>query len=331
VCRFPSEWERETIVQRYGGLTRDFRPADGDEAGTRKWQRFVDHAKAITFDGLPAEFLSADWRFHPREFIGHLRKCVWLSNEEFARCIPRKSLSGTINWAMALARSNIHARPYNLYIRKYCGDSRIRYAHNLAQSYVETGLLRTTTEDGSGKKMIYGPMYGRGYHQLTWAENYKKYGEFKMIPDKNGAYKDARITEISMHPKDSNGALVQWYPKYDPDIVSSTAHAGESSGFYWVSKKFRKTENMNRVCDLGLNGSAIGFNSWLVNGGGNGYINRQQFGKYLENILLDAPLLEGTQKFNYPSLTNELTKNFPPSQQVSQDQSEIVDYEIQIP
>lgn len=88
---------------------------------------------------------------------------------------------------------------------------------------------------------------------------------------------------------------------------------------------------MNRVCDLGLNGNAIGFNSWLVNGGGNGYINRQQFGKYLENILLDAPLLKGTQEFNYPSLTNELTKSFPPSQQVSQDQSEIVDYEIQIP
>ena len=90
VCRFPSEWAQETIAQRYEGLlTRYFTPADGDEAGARKWQRFAAHATAITFAGLPAEFLRADWRFHPREFIGHMRQCGWLSTNEI--CQPHTS------------------------------------------------------------------------------------------------------------------------------------------------------------------------------------------------------------------------------------------------
>ena len=74
ICRFPSEWDQSTIVARYSWLlTEDFKSTDDDATGAKKWERFVNHARAISFSNLPAEFLKADWRFHPREFVGVMR------------------------------------------------------------------------------------------------------------------------------------------------------------------------------------------------------------------------------------------------------------------
>jgi hypothetical protein len=74
ICKFPSEWDRTTIEARYGWLeTEDFKTADDDAAGAQKWDRFVKHARAVTFADLPKAFLDADWRFHPREFVGLMR------------------------------------------------------------------------------------------------------------------------------------------------------------------------------------------------------------------------------------------------------------------
>jgi hypothetical protein len=59
---------------------------------------------------------------------------------------------------------------------------------------------------------------------------------------------------------------------------------------------------MNRVCDRPFDPSSVGFNCWLINGGGNGYVNRQQFAQYLADILFDNPPQRGIVQFRYPPL-----------------------------
>jgi hypothetical protein len=292
----------------------------------------VNHAQAISFSNLPAEFLKADWRFHPREFVGVMRTCGWLSIEEFAQCIPRTSLSGSVSWNTAILRARTHSVPYNKFIRVFSSGAMQRYVQNIAQSLIETGLFRTLTEDGRGVGKSYGPFYGRGYHQLTWAGNFRDFGKFKNFPRNSAIYNDPRITSTSAHPIDSGDQPIIWSPRYDPSIVEMDAmQAASASGFYWVSKRFRATSNINRLCDESVSGNTVGFISWLVNGGGYGYANRQQFANYLTNILLDEPTVTGVKNLHYPSLSPTLTGRFPLRMGIPQDQTLSINYERQAP
>lgn len=332
ICKHPTEWDASDLEARYAKL----REPGGQLHAAKDWEDFSGHVKAMAFwshTGLERSV----WHFHPLQFIAHYRGCIWLSHQEFARCIPRSSRSGRVEWTTAIARAQIHATPYNKYIRKYCGSSRKRLAHNLAQSYIESGLLRTVEEDGRGNGHAYGPHYGRGYHQLTWAGNYRDYGTYKAIPNvpPGTVYSDNRITATSTHPVDGGGTQIRWHPRYDPRIITTDLdHAAESSGYFWVSKGFRGRKNMNRVCDLDFDTSSVGFNCWLINGGGNGYAHRQQFAKFLANVLLDAPLLSGSVRFQYPPLSPPgnptLCRTFPPSP-VAATLNETAHYESQTP
>jgi predicted chitinase len=276
------------------------------------------------------------WHFNAKHFIRHLRQCPWYSPSEMARCIPRRSLSGNVSWAMAAQRAATHGSALNLFFAKYLGAKRARHVHALAQIHIETGLLGVTVEGGKGAGKHYGPFYGRGYMQLTWAANYERYGAFRNLPEQqNPTYADARITASSVHAWSDGGAARRWAPRYDPAIVGTDmAHGAESAGQYWVSKSFRGTKNINRACDLGVSATAVSFISWLVNGGGNGHTNRQQFAEYLRNILLDAPLLSGSAILRHPSLAPPgnpaLCARFPPVN-TPYNQQLTVYYDRQIP
>jgi hypothetical protein len=114
-------------------------------------------------------------------------------------------------------------------------------------------------------------------------------------------------------------------------LISTNAFAaGDSGGFYWVSKTFRGTRNINRVCDLGSEARLVGFASWLVNGGSNGYRERQLYFAYAINEVLDAPRLVGTQAWNYPALGPALTSTFPPGTPPNGNSVQ-VNYDRQIP
>ena len=92
ICKFPSEWDRTTISQRYQWLNEmeyGFKDHPDD------WKRFENHLKAITFEKLPEAYLDAQWHFHPTEFIKLFRKCGWLSNKEFKQLLPMMVLRGT--------------------------------------------------------------------------------------------------------------------------------------------------------------------------------------------------------------------------------------------
>jgi hypothetical protein len=333
VCRAPSEWDASDLEARYGHLREPGQPLAEADA----WQKFVAHVQKMAFWAEAGLGDRSIWHFHPMQFVRHFRKCGWLSSNELARCIPRHSISApTLSWDTAISRARTHAPFLNIYFRKYKGESRERHAHALAQIYIETGLLRTVSEDGGGIGLAYGAFYGRGYNQLTWASNYETYGIYKGIASQVvPSYVDTRVTATSTHAKDQTGQLIQWAPRYDPQIVESDlGHAAEASGLYWVSKSFRGRKNMNRVCDIPFSPSSVGFNCWLINGGGNGYANRQQFAKFLADVLFDLPPQSGVVQFRYPPLNPPgnpaLCQSFPP-QEVAYTSTGTVNHEKQIP
>jgi hypothetical protein len=106
---------------------------------------------------------------------------------------------------------------------------------------------------------------------------------------------------------------MQWGPRYDPNVVEDELFAAaDSGGFFWLSKPFKRTSNINRVVDLGIAPNIVAFTCWLVNGGSNGYDERQEYARYLYNLLGDEPLLTGVETWNYPSLGSQITGSFPP-------------------
>jgi predicted chitinase len=348
ICKFPTEWDASTFDARWGWL-RTQTLENPTPLTAEAFDTLRAHVTALCFwqqanlrtgsEANAAAMPAAHWRFSPREFVRWFRRCGWLSERELAHCIPRTSVgnAGTNNvavtWALALQRAQTHGASVNVLFRKYLGAGRQRQTHALAQIYIETALLAVMTEFGQGQTYVYGPFYGRGLMQLTWAVNYAAYGRFKGLANQTGTatYVDPRITATSTHLWQDGGNNQQWAPRYDPQVVGTQSqHAAESGGFYWVSKTFRGTRNINRACDLGLGGNHVGFISWLVNGGGNGYRQRQQYARYVRNMLLDEVPLTGTAQWAYPPLGGNLTGTFPPGNPAST-ANVTVNYAPQVP
>jgi predicted chitinase len=270
------------------------------------------------------------WHWQPREFVRQFRNCVWLSVSELAQTLPRRR-PAIMNWASASQRASNNAQALNTLTRKYAGGSTLRLAHLLAQVFIETDLLNTFSEYSQGDGYPYGAFYGRGLMQLTWPKNYAAYGAFRQLPNHVAPYADARITATSTHVWEAQGNNQRWAPRYDPQLIATNDYAaGDSGGFYWVSKTFRGTKNINRVCDLGAEARLVGYASWLVNGGGNGYRERQLYFAYVINEVLDEPHLTGNHNWTYPALGAALTSAFPPGSPPN-GSSVQVNYERQIP
>lgn len=138
----------------------------------------------------------------------------------------------------------------------------------------EWGLGQTSTANPA--TAYYSAFYGRGIMQLTWAGNYKSYGEYRSLPSHTGQYVERltpaspRITATSRHylanPNDG-GTQIVWSPRYDPDIVGEDPHAAcDSGGRYWVGKSFSGNININRASDQAFSPTTVGLINRLVNG-----------------------------------------------------------------
>jgi hypothetical protein len=143
------------------------------------------------------------------------------------------------------------------------------------------------------------------------------------------------LTSMSIHVWTDGAPIKRWAPSYDPEIVAAELdHAAESSGVFWSAKSFRGTRNSNRAADLGASPSIVGFISWLINGGGAGYRERQQYAVTLEHILLDTIRRANREALRYPALTppshSLLCSAFPPIA-VPFSQSITIDYAPQVP
>jgi hydroxyethylthiazole kinase len=348
ICKFPSEWNRDTIDARWAWLRTD---AEFGLTG-EDWTLFRAHAVALAVPGadLPVAMRTAHWHFHPQQFVEHFRKCGWLSEAEMAQTLPKylfynehgnprtaittNNPTYTLTRATATTRLATHHVPLNLCIRKYIGSGRQRVAIFLAQVILETAQWRNAggmrrlmhewffgqTSTANPATQFYTAFYGRGIMQLTWAGNYKDYGEYRMLPNHVGAYTERltpatpRVTATSRHylanPNDG-GAEITWSPRYDPDFVGEDPYtACDSGGYYWVHKSFAGHSNINRACDQAFTPVSVGLVNRLVNGGGNGYYERQAYAAYLMRLLTEDVSVDITRQITLPAPKNAITVNF---------------------
>jgi len=268
ICKFPTEWNAATIDARWGWLKTqsDQNPTPLTDEDFEALRR---HITALAFWPGGMTIDANHWHWQPREFVSQFRRCGWLSGRELIQCIPRNSPAGLVPLATATARIHRWGVGINGMVRKFVLNSRLRFTHLLAQVWAETGYLRLTREAGADSAR-YAPYIGRGLIQITWQDKYENYNQFARVTRDGGANFNLEL------------------------IATDTYHAGNSSGFYWVSKDYLdpqdiETRNLSRIADEGNDSNAIGKLCLWINGGGNHYDHRHIHFFFIERILDDAP------------------------------------------
>lgn len=280
ICRFPSEWERDSMPTRYG-FVREL-PAFRDAPGA--WEDFLAHLNTVTFTGLPADYLAAEWRVHPKEFIGWMRQCGWLSQQEMRQLVPSHSIrTGSYRDAAGTRQRGvfweenprpsliaIHQRPLNRVMRKYGINTPIRMAGFFGNSVQETGWFRELRETG-GNGYWYSPWFGRGFLQLTHPTNYVGYWRWRgrSVPATletglNDASRQAHTANSSATLEDRHfvaltAEMVSWRRTVqgdDPDdrySIENVVSPSDSAGYYWLKASMARyaddtaTRAMERV------------------------------------------------------------------------------------
>jgi hypothetical protein len=323
VVQYPSEWDKAnntrcTKLKEKDGLApgRDG-PFFGNDDEYDKHMQFVESLQWWGDAGLGD---SNVWHFHPFAFIKHFRKCGWLSDDELSYMMPahialtqsgplRTPTGASLSAEQSRKRLSPRKNALNRALRKYSLNATSqRLGLFFAQTIIETDRWKTFREYGQGAAnpnipmaQYYAAFYGRGAMQLTWADAYEKYGQFRRFNDAIDAYADPRITQTSMHywsdptARDAHGHIIgvkgvpkRWAPRFDPDIVASdVANACDSAGFFWVWKHHSGARNINRVADKQFSASVVDRINKLVNGGGFGYFERFAYSYYTRHILSD--------------------------------------------
>ncbi|EYU13366.1 M23 family metallopeptidase [Photorhabdus aegyptia] len=329
ICHFPFEWDSATVESRFNWLKLPNDALEGpmSEEDWNKFIAHVK-ALCIDMAGLPSgrvwHFEPRRFITHFRK-CGWLsqKELVALTPKFYYSGYPHTPRRSRVKWADKFDDWQKYYEDFNKCCNKYSILSVERKSIFLGQIYIETNMMAKTEEIGKGKKNrngtwpvpameYYQSFYGRGLMQLTWPSNYESYMKYRTkisLPDVNQGYKyvDDRITLTSHHywsdPREIiidkrthkkevviNESLSKiWYPRFDPDIISSDSYcATDSAGFYWVSKHHDGKININREADKGFSEKSIGRCSVLVNGGGFGYFERQAYCRYVYYFLCDT-------------------------------------------
>lgn len=180
----------------------------------------------------------------------------------------------------------------NKTLAKYEINSCIRKIHFLTQTYWEGDRFRTTSEYDKGDYLNPGrhpdakangntllgdgPRYkGRGFMQLTWRDNYKRY--FKFILENKAYYSSYLPKDITLDQ------LLDRKNNYSEIIAKDLFLATDSAGWFWVHGKIlnKGSGNLNIQADAD-NVKKI---SLWVNGGNNGGKERVAYWTNLKKVM----------------------------------------------
>jgi hypothetical protein len=328
VCEAPSEWDSTHLDTRYKNLLDAGEHFEGKQAGYEKFLAFVKKIQFWGATGLPAgeklwffhplafirHFRRCGWLSNI-EIARTLPLFPFYSSQGFPRLAQTQGAANTMRLQEVLQQQKPYVAALNRSMRMFGIDTPIRKTNFLAQINWETAQWRNLPpnrrimhewffgkySENNPNTQYYAAFYGRGIMQLTWAGAYLDYRKFRgsvMLPDHSGAYDDylspqnQRITLTSKHwtakPGD-RGEQIVWAPRFDPNIIGNDPmHACDSGGYFWVSKHHSGHFNINRIADEGISSQTVGEISRLVNGGGNGYFERQAYAAFISAQLTDT-------------------------------------------
>ncbi|WP_321846964.1 M23 family metallopeptidase [Paraburkholderia bannensis] len=257
ICQAPTEWNKDHNEDRYARL-KDPNGFYGKQmqSNPNGFNDFIKLLEQFQFWDK-TELPSTLWFFHPLQFIRHFRRCGWLSKKEFTQLVPTEVLreASTMlyeNVPDSSASGSIaknHRIPLNRTFRKYNIKISTRMAVFLGNALQETQWLAKLHEDNSSQ--WYYPWDGRGFLQLTHAENYIKYWDF--IGRKNSISQATRNSLASAqnhadHDRahahsyladSASGAtaqMVSWREDVgdNNNITRDLTSPADSAGFYWA-------------------------------------------------------------------------------------------------
>lgn len=245
ICKFPSEWDKASISSRYAFVMEH----DSFKQNPQAWANLESHLNAISFDGLPANYLTANWHMHPKEFLQCMRQSSWLSRRELMQLVPsyviRKPGSHSSpsqgHWeAPAIQPSDTfmatHRIALNQALRKFCINSPRRISSFIGNSVQETAWFRSLKESNGNQPDLHAGWYGRGFLQLTNPNGALANGN-------NNYFRYFRFIGRSPHVPPGQQELA-----WRDEIGTDSHHAAHSAGAYWVwpNKSTPTAANPNR-------------------------------------------------------------------------------------
>lgn len=246
--KFPTEWAHSEFDSRFGWWLKLFR---NDEAAVQQYQQLKAHQKALAFweDAGLCNIDSDHWHFPPRPFIEAFRKCGWLSAQELVQLLPtsalRKANGRWVSEPVSVTnRAKKNLRDYRVELNKSLrahgiSTTPLRLAAFFGNAMQETQWFAKIHEDN--RSAWYWPWDGRGFLQLTHAENYIKYWRFRgrVVSETlrcqfNAAARTAHANQNNSALQDVNfreltPVMIQWRK----DIAEGRHDPGASACAYW--------------------------------------------------------------------------------------------------
>ena len=242
ICRFPTEWSKQEIEARWGWL-KSPHEALASPMTDEDFRAMKAHIEALAFweeiddQDLPA----ADqcWRFPPKAFVEHFRKCGWLTKFEVQQLLPmhtiRKDGRGRHHWEFIAhgADTDSFLERYrialNKAMRKYGICSSSQMAAFFAQATVESAWFTSPKEQNGNNPALHGGWYGRGFLQLTVPNGNMNNGN-------NNYYNYFR-----WRGRNPDSATPARRLRWRDDVAEIPDDAAQSAGFYWVKPQFGAT------------------------------------------------------------------------------------------